>query len=56
MSINAIIKFMIVALAIFWLLRVLTTLRVRAEAAKGPTPTEALLAEIRGELRARPKV
>jgi large conductance mechanosensitive channel len=61
--INAIIKFLIVALAIFWLLRVLSRLRKSeepAEAAKeaptGPTPTEALLAEIRDELRARTKV
>jgi large conductance mechanosensitive channel len=55
--INAIIKFLIVALAIFWVLRLLTKLRVREEAvAKGPTPTEALLAEIRDELKARPKV
>jgi large conductance mechanosensitive channel len=54
--INAIIKFVIVAMAIFWLLKVLTKLRVREEAKeKGPTPTEALLAEIRDELRARPK-
>ncbi|WP_237214554.1 large conductance mechanosensitive channel protein MscL [Falsiroseomonas oryziterrae] len=55
--INAIIKFLIVAMAIFWLLKVLTKLRVREEAKpKEPTPTEALLAEIRDELRARPKV
>jgi large conductance mechanosensitive channel len=54
--INAIIKFLIVAMAIFWLLKVLTKLKVRDEAAKGPTPTEALLAEIRDELKARPKV
>jgi large conductance mechanosensitive channel len=53
--INAIIKFVIVAMAIFWLLKVLTKLKVRAEAAKPPTPTEALLAEIRDELKARPK-
>jgi large conductance mechanosensitive channel len=54
--INAIIKFVIVALAIFWLLKILTKLRVREEASKAPTPTEALLAEIRDELKARPKV
>jgi large conductance mechanosensitive channel len=53
--VNAIIKFLIVALAIFWLLRVLTRLRVREAAApKGPTASEVLLAEIRDELRARP--
>lgn len=55
--INAIIKFLIVAMAIFWLLKALTKLKVREEAGeKPPTPTEALLAEIRDELKARPKV
>ena len=55
--INAIIKFLIVAMAIFWLLKVLTKLKVRDEnVEKPPTPTEALLAEIRDELKARPKV
>jgi len=55
--INAIIKFVIVALAIFWLLKALTRLRMREDAkAKGPTPTEILLTEIRDELKARPKV
>lgn len=54
--INAIIKFLIVAMAIFWLLKVLTRLKVREDAVKGPTPTEALLAEIRDELKARPKL
>lgn len=54
--INAIIKFVIVAMAIFWLLKVLTKLRVREEAVKAPTPSEKLLAEIRDELKARPKV
>jgi large conductance mechanosensitive channel len=53
--INAIIKFLIVAMAIFWLLRVLTKLRLRAnQDAKpsGPSPQEKLLMEIRDELRA----
>lgn len=54
--INAIIKFLIVALAIFWLLRVLTKLHLREEAKKGPSATELLLVEIRDELKARPKV
>lgn len=55
--INAIIKFLIVAMAIFWVLKVLARFRTKEEAApKGPTPTEALLAEIRDELKARPKV
>jgi large conductance mechanosensitive channel len=53
--INAIIKFLIVAMAIFWLLRVLTKLHLRAgQDAKpsGPSPQEKLLMEIRDELRA----
>jgi len=54
--INAIIKFLIVAMAIFWLLKVLTKLKVREDAAKAPSATEVLLAEIRDELKARPKV
>jgi len=53
--INAIIKFVIVALAIFWLLKVINTLyKKEAGAPKGPTPTEVLLAEIRDELKSRP--
>ncbi|MFC3028934.1 MULTISPECIES: large conductance mechanosensitive channel protein MscL [Roseomonadaceae] len=52
--INAIIKFLIVAMAIFWLLKVLTKLRIRQEAVKGPSSTDKLLAEILAELRARP--
>ncbi|NKE48137.1 large conductance mechanosensitive channel protein MscL [Roseomonas frigidaquae] len=52
--INAIIKFLIVAMAIFWLLKVLTRLRVRQEAVKGPSSTDKLLAEILAELRAKP--
>lgn len=53
---NAVIKFLIVALAIFWLLKVINTLyRKEAAAPKPPTPTEALLAEIRDELKARPR-
>ena len=52
--INAIIKFLIVAMAIFWLLKVLTKLKMKQDSVKGPTPSEVLLAEIRDELRARP--
>lgn len=52
--INAIIKFLIVAMAIFWLLKILTRLRVREEAVKGPTPSEKLLAEILEELKKKP--
>ncbi|WP_439597780.1 large conductance mechanosensitive channel protein MscL [Falsiroseomonas sp.] len=53
--INAIIKFLIVALAIFWLLKVLTRLHIRQEAAKGPSSTDKLLADILEELRKRPE-
>jgi large conductance mechanosensitive channel len=53
--INAIIKFLIVAMAIFWLLKILTRLRVRQEAVKGPTPSEKLLADILEELKTRPR-
>ncbi|HWL82588.1 MAG TPA: large conductance mechanosensitive channel protein MscL [Roseomonas sp.] len=54
MFINAIIRFLIVALAIFWLLRVLTRLRLH-QAAKpaapaAPTTQEKLLMEIRDAL------
>lgn len=55
--INACIKFLIVALAVFWVVRVLTRFNLRAEAEKkeaGPSTTEVLLAEIRDELRRRP--
>lgn len=52
--INAIIRFLIVAMAIFWLLRVLTRLRLRhkEEAAEpaAPTTQEKLLMEIRDAL------
>ena len=40
--------------AIFWLLKILTRLRVREEAVKGPTPSEKLLAEILEELKKKP--
>ncbi|MCQ4161060.1 large conductance mechanosensitive channel protein MscL [Roseomonas sp. GC11] len=52
---NAILRFLIVALAIFWLLRMLTRLRLRhsQEKAAPPAPTtqEKLLMEIRDLLR-----
>ncbi|KAA2212511.1 large-conductance mechanosensitive channel protein MscL [Teichococcus oryzae] len=52
---NAIIKFLIVAFAVFWVVRILTKISLRQEAAKpGPTQTEILLAEIRDELKRRP--
>lgn len=57
MFLNAIIKFVIVAMAIFWLLKVINRFYRKEEAApKGPSPTEVLLAEIRDELKARPRV
>ena len=58
--INTLIQFLIVAFVVFLLVKVINRLR-REQAAQpeaapaAPTPTEALLAEIRDELRARPK-
>jgi large conductance mechanosensitive channel len=50
---NAVIKFLIVALTIFWLLQALTKMRVRQDAKPaGPTAQEVLLMEIRDELKA----
>jgi large conductance mechanosensitive channel len=52
--INSIIQFIIVAFAIFWVVKFLTRLKLRAEAAQaGPTRSEVLLAEIRDTLRAK---
>jgi large conductance mechanosensitive channel len=52
--INACIKFLIVAMAIFWLLRVLTKLHLRPGSKKdsGPSAQEKLLMDIRDELQA----
>lgn len=52
---NALIKFVITAFAIFLLVKAINTMkRPPAEAAPaGPTPTEQLLIEIRDELRKR---
>ena len=45
---NAVIQFLIVSFAIFWLIKALTRLHVREEAAPAAPPrTEALLEEIR---------
>lgn len=53
--INAIINFLIVSFAIFWMIKALTRLHLhQTPAPAGPTPTETLLTEIRDELRARP--
>lgn len=54
---NSIINFLIIAFAIFWVVRAISRLRVRLEPPSspppGPTPTERLLTEIRDELRGR---
>jgi large conductance mechanosensitive channel len=50
---NAVIQFLIVSFAIFWLIKVLTRLNVRQEAAPAAPPkTEVLLEEIRDILAA----
>jgi len=49
---NAVIKFVIVGLTIFWLLKILAKFSVQVQAAKPPTPEQVLLTEIRDELRA----
>jgi large conductance mechanosensitive channel len=56
--VNAIIKFIIVGFAIFWIVKALARLKLneigKAEVAPAaPTPSEALLTEIRDELRAQ---
>jgi len=55
--ITAVINFLIVAFVIFLMVRAATKIMKAPEAAPapppGPTPTEALLAEIRDELKAR---
>jgi large conductance mechanosensitive channel len=50
--INAIINFLIVGFAIFWVVKALTRLHLREEAQAGPKP-EQLLAEIRDILKAQ---
>jgi large conductance mechanosensitive channel len=56
--INACIKFLIVAFAVFWIVRMLTRINLRADAEKAkevvPTASEVLLTEIRDELRRQP--
>jgi large conductance mechanosensitive channel len=51
--INAIINFLIVGFAIFWVVKALTRLHVREDAKAGPSKTEELLGEIRDILRAQ---
>ena len=54
---NEVVSFLIVAFVIFWVVKLLTRLRLRSvEAAAGPTPTEALLTEIRDLLKAKENV
>ena len=53
--INTLIQFLIVAFVVFLLVKGINKLRrEQAPEAVGPTATEALLAEIRDELKARP--
>ena len=55
MFINAIINFIIIGFAIFWVVRVLTRLHLREDATSAPTKTEELLADIRDILKDRPE-
>jgi large conductance mechanosensitive channel len=51
---NAILQFLIVSFSVFWLIKVLTRLKVREDAAPaGPTKTEVLLGEIRDLLKVK---
>ncbi|HWA80292.1 MAG TPA: large-conductance mechanosensitive channel protein MscL [Acetobacteraceae bacterium] len=51
---NAVIQFLIVSFAIFWLIKALTRLRLHQDAAPpAPSPTETLLGEIRDILKNR---
>jgi large conductance mechanosensitive channel len=50
---NAVIQFLIVGLAVFWLVKALSRLHVAGADAAAPTKSEALLAEIRDLLRGR---
>jgi large conductance mechanosensitive channel len=53
--INTLIQFLIVAFVVFMVVKGINKLRrEQAPEAAGPTATEALLAEIRDELKARP--
>lgn len=55
MFINAIINFIIIGFAIFWVVRVLTRLHLREDPTSAPTKTEELLADIRDILKDRPE-
>jgi len=54
--INAVIQFLIVGFAIFWVVKALTRLHLREDAKPPPTTTETLLTEIRDLLKSREKV
>jgi large conductance mechanosensitive channel len=57
--INTLIQFVIVAFVVFLMVKAINRLRrerVADPAPAAPTPTEALLAEIRDELKSRPRV
>ena len=49
--INALIQFLIVSFAVFWVVKALTRLNLREDAAAAPTTTEVLLSEIRDLLK-----
>jgi large conductance mechanosensitive channel len=52
--INAIIQFLIVSFSVFWMVKALTKMNVRQDAAPAaPTKSEVLLGEIRDLLKAR---
>jgi large conductance mechanosensitive channel len=51
--INAIIQFLIVSFAVFWLVKVLTRLNVRSDEVAPPAKSEVLLEEIRDLLKTR---
>ena len=54
MFITPILNLLIVAFAIFWVVKALTRLHVREDAKAGPSKTEELLGEIRDLLKAGP--
>lgn len=54
---TAVVRFVILAFIIFWLIRIANRIiGTSMTGHAGPTPTEALLAEIRDELKARPRI
>ncbi len=53
---NAILQFLIVSFAVFWIVKVLTRMNVRHDATVVPTTTDVLLGEIRDVLKARDPV